>query len=104
MEYSFVELREKEVVSILSGKRLGHICDVVFDFSSGRVLGIVVPGEKKLFRKTDDMFIALSYIERIGDDCVLVRVETEEKHDKKTIVEQSGQESYAPYARKLPKI
>lgn len=103
MEFSFLELRDKEVVSILSGKRLGHVCDLVFEYGSGRVLGLVVPGEKKFLRKVDDVFIPLTLVERIGDDCVLVRLETEEKPLKASEAQVST-ENYAVYARRLPKI
>ena len=52
MELSFEELREKEVINIYNGKKLGHIIDLVFDISIGKMLGIVVPGDKKLFKKS----------------------------------------------------
>ena len=46
MEATFLELRCKEVVNILDGRRLGHIIDMVFELGSARVLGFIVPGEK----------------------------------------------------------
>ena len=46
METSFCELKAKEVVNIVDGKRLGHITDLVFETHCGKILGLVVPGEK----------------------------------------------------------
>ena len=42
MESSFLELRCKEVVNVLDGRKLGHIVDIVFDLATARVLGILV--------------------------------------------------------------
>ena len=40
----YTKLRQMEVVNILDGARLGYLCDLVIDMSSGKVCGIVVPG------------------------------------------------------------
>ena len=44
MEVSFLDLREKEIVNVYTGSKLGRISDVVFNSSNGRVLGVLVPG------------------------------------------------------------
>jgi YlmC/YmxH family sporulation protein len=72
MEISFADLKEKEIINVYDGKKLGRIADILFDGSSGSVQGIVVPYEKKLFRKSDDIFIPLEKIKKIGDDVILV--------------------------------
>lgn len=72
MELSFEELREKEVINIYNGKKLGHITDMIFDIAKGIVIGIIVPGDKKLFKKSEDIFISIRQIRRIGDDVILV--------------------------------
>lgn len=77
METSFLELRCKEVVNLVDGRRLGHIVDVVFDLSSGCLLGIVVPGEKSfwnVFKGGAELFISLSQIVKVGEDAVLVEL------------------------------
>lgn len=78
MEVSFLDLREKEVVNVFSGKRLGRVIDLVFDVSGGNVIGLVVPGDKKVFRKSEDIFIPLSKLKRIGSDVILVGIQTDE--------------------------
>ena len=72
MEVSYSALKNKEVVNVSDGKKLGHIIDILFDSVSGEVKGVVVPGDKRLFRKSDDVFIPLARVKKIGDDVVLV--------------------------------
>ena len=84
MELSFSELRTKEVVNTLDGRRLGKVCDVVLCYPENRWLGIVVPGENGFFRKRSELFIDLKQIVKIGEDVILVNVGTrrEEKRGK----------------------
>lgn len=75
-EYTFCELREKEVVNAIDGKRLGRIVDIAFT-CSGRVFGIVVPGSKRLIRNlsaNDAIFIPWQNICKIGADVILVEL------------------------------
>ena len=77
METSFLELRCKEVVNVVDGRRLGHVVDVVFDLSNGCLLGVVVPGERSfwnVFKTGAELFIALSQIVKVGEDAVLVEL------------------------------
>ena len=41
---SLSELRTKDVVNTLDGKRLGKVMDIEFDECSGHVEALVVPG------------------------------------------------------------
>lgn len=69
-------MREKEVVNIVDGKKLGRILDMVFT-NSGDVLGIVVPGEKRIFKNIaggDSLFIPWKCIIKIGEDTILVEL------------------------------
>lgn len=79
MESSFLELRCKEVVNIVDGRKLGHIIDVVFDLSTCSLLGIVVPGEKAfwlVFKTNAELFIPVHQIRKIGEDTILVELFT----------------------------
>lgn len=78
MESSFLELRCKEVVNVLDGRKLGHIVDIVFDLATARVLGILVPGEKtgwNVFKAANQLFIPFGCIVKIGEDAILVEVQ-----------------------------
>ena len=75
MDISYNELKNKEIINLFDGKKLGHVVDVLFDSINGRVSGIVVPGERKIFRKNEEIFIPLEKVRKIGDDVVLIRYE-----------------------------
>ena len=74
MEISYNQLKVKDIINIYDGKKLGRVVDVCFDSLSGGVLGIVVPGEKKILRRTDDLFIPIENIKKIGEDVILVKL------------------------------
>ena len=76
MEMSFNELRNKEIVNLTDGAKMGRMVDIVFNSESGRVLGVMLPGEKRLFKKSEDIFIPLEKIRRIGNDVILIRFES----------------------------
>lgn len=100
-EITFCQMREKEIVNLYDGKRLGRVLDLVFDSSTNAVLGIVVPAIKKMFsRKTDDIFIPLGLIEKIGDDVILVRLEPlGQINEPKKLQEERG--VYSQYQREI---
>ena len=75
-ELTFCELREKEIVNLSDGKRLGRIVDLALS-CNGRVLGLVAPGDKgglKRFTGKDAIFIPWQNITKIGDDVILVNL------------------------------
>ena len=77
METSFCELKGKEVINVVDGRRLGKIIDIVFDTQYGRVLGIVVPSYNKsfnIFKQSDDIFIPFNCICKFGEDTILVQI------------------------------
>ncbi|MBP3344825.1 MAG: YlmC/YmxH family sporulation protein [Clostridia bacterium] len=77
METTFLELRCKEVVNVIDGRRLGHINDLVFDLGSARVLGFILPGEKtgwNIFKSCEQLFVPYGCIVRIGEDTILIEL------------------------------
>ena len=69
------DLRNKEVINLKDGCRLGFVCDVIVDTCCGKVLAIIVPGRCGFFGffgRDDDIEIAWENIERIGEDLILV--------------------------------
>lgn len=71
MELSFSDLRAKEVVNTQDGKKLGKVCDLVFCYPENKIVGLVVPAGRGVFKR-DDRFIAMKNIVRIGEDVILV--------------------------------
>jgi len=69
------ELREREVVNVLDGKRLGLASDLEVEAETGRIKAIIVPGPGKflwLFGKSEDFVIPWERIKKIGVDVILV--------------------------------
>ncbi len=75
MEISYTELRAKEVVNVNSGVRMGKIIDMIIDSNGKNVLGVVVPGVRKIFRASEDIFIPWCNINKIGADVILVSLD-----------------------------
>jgi YlmC/YmxH family sporulation protein len=72
------DFRQKEVINIRDGRRLGMIIDMEFDLAAGRILSIVVPGPSRflgIFRGGQDFVIPWDRIKKIGDDVILVEVD-----------------------------
>ena len=77
MESSFIELRCKEVINVLDGRRLGHIVDIVFDLDCARVLGFMLPEEKtgwNIFKNSSQLFLPYGCIIKIGEETILVEL------------------------------
>ena len=53
------DLRNRDVVNILDGKKLGNIIDIDLDLDNGRVLALVLPGRVKgfLFTKREEVVV-----------------------------------------------
>ena len=69
--------KQKEVINLNDGKRIGYVQDVEADFESGEITAIVVPGTSKLFSVggKNDIIIPWNKIKRIGEDIILVDLE-----------------------------
>ena len=69
------QMREKEVINIRDGSRLGFIYDFEIDLDKGVVNSIVLPGQGRilgLFGRSNDLIIDWKNIIRIGQDIILV--------------------------------
>lgn len=72
-------LKDREVINVCDGRRLGCVCDAQFELCSGRLTALIVPGECNFLgiSKGDDILIPWHCIERIGDDIILVKCDGE---------------------------
>ena len=70
------DLRDKEVINICDGRRLGYVMDVEINLCNGNLTSLIVPGECNIlgFGKSNDIVIPWENIERIGEDTILVRL------------------------------
>ncbi len=72
---NLADLREKEIINIHSGERMGYIYDFELDLDLGTITGIVISGGSKmlsLFGKTSDIIIPWNNISKVGTDIILV--------------------------------
>lgn len=73
------DMRNKEVVNVKDGTKLGYIDDVEFDTVTAEMTGLVVYGKARffgLFGREEDIVITWQDIEVIGEDTVLVSFDT----------------------------
>ncbi len=87
--YSLLNVSEKDVVTIKTGKKLGKIDDLRFDPVSARIHSFVVFGRPKffgLFGRDPDISIKYEEVVKFGTDVILVNCEPSEttRSDKST--------------------
>ena len=73
------DLKNKSVVNIKNGVNLGFVDDISFDTYSSQVLSLVIYGRKRffgIFGREEDILIPWDNIKIIGDDVVLVNIES----------------------------
>ena len=77
--YSVNSLKDKEVINICDGKRLGYINDVEINICSGCVVAIVVLFDLRVFGfgKCEELVVPWEKINCFGSDAVLVNIGTE---------------------------
>lgn len=74
------EMKQKEVINIGNGSRIGIIYDFKVDLENGVVTGIVIPGPGKIlgvFGKDNDLVVDWNDIVCIGTDIILIDIDEE---------------------------
>lgn len=72
---SLSDLKNKEVINLKNGAKLGFVDDVEIDTDQAKVLALVVFGRPRffgLFGRDDDIIIKCAEIDLIGEDAILV--------------------------------
>ena len=78
MVYSFSALKNKEVVDVKTGVKIGYVDDVELDGETGKIVSMIIYGRSRAFGlmgRDEDIIVKCSDIELIGEDTVLVRFE-----------------------------
>ncbi len=76
--FKISDLRNKDIVNLADGRKLGPVRDIEVDMDQGRVTAIVMPGGSKffgIFVKNEENIIPWQKIKKIGVDVVLVDAE-----------------------------
>ena len=74
MDCCLNDLKNKEVINIVSGKRLGYVSDIEVDTLDARLLYLILPGEGGIFSRSPDIKIPWACIEHIGEDLIIVKL------------------------------
>lgn len=77
--YKLSDLRDRDVINICDGRRLGVIIDIDVDPDTGRIVSLICPGGGKLFGffgSGKDHVIPWEKVVRIGPDVILVDVKS----------------------------
>lgn len=70
---TFSEMKRKEVINVCDGRRMGCVCDIIFETGSCRLEAIVVPGPFKWVQwKPKNIIIPWQKIRKMGEDVILV--------------------------------
>ena len=73
-----LDFKDKEVINVYDGKRLGFVQDVCADLDTGKITSIIVPGGTNrlmnLFSNSNDIIIPWEQIKCIGEDLILVEI------------------------------
>lgn len=70
------DFRNKEVINVTDGKRLGFVSDVDINFEKGTIDAIIVPGPSGILNffsgGMNDYIIPWNHIKTVGEDIILV--------------------------------
>jgi len=73
------DLRNKDIINAIDGKKLGYIKDIEMDLHEGKIRALILPGNRSflgLFGKNDDIIVDWTQIQKIGVDVILVEIHT----------------------------
>ncbi|MGB9813145.1 MAG: YlmC/YmxH family sporulation protein [Thermovenabulum sp.] len=69
------DLRQKEVINVCDGKKMGFIVDIDIDTDVGKIKSLILPAISKgfnIFLRSDDIEIPWEKVKKIGQDVILV--------------------------------
>ncbi len=75
MKCTLAELRNKEIINIKNGARMGYVDDVEFDTDDAMIKSFIIYGRTRFFGllgREDDIILTCDDIEIIGVDTVLI--------------------------------
>jgi len=78
------ELTEKEIINVVDGSKLGMINDIEIDLENAKIKAIIMPkagGIMSLFTKYNNVVIDWEDIVRIGNEVILVNIDSQKYKD-----------------------
>lgn len=92
MKCTLAELRNKEIINIKNGARMGYVDDVEFDTDDSMIKSFIVYGRSRffgLFGREDDIILTCDDIEIIGVDTVLISADEAKLAKRRTLQPKS---------------
>ena len=92
MKCTLAELRNKEIINIKNGARMGFVDDVEFDTDDSMIKSFIVYGRSRffgLFGREDDIILTCDDIEIIGVDTVLISADEAKLTKRRTLQSKS---------------
>jgi len=84
------DLRAREIINMVDGRRLGLIKDIEIDLEEGKITAIILPGAGGgrflgILGKEEEIVVPWDKIRKIGTDVILVEVNnfTDPRHEFK---------------------
>ncbi len=74
--FNTCDLREKEVINMCDGAKLGCPTDFEFNVCDGKITALIIAGQGGFlgFGQSEDLIIPWCKIECIGEDAILVKL------------------------------
>lgn len=74
------ELEKLDVINLCTGERLGYICDIELSVDMGNIISFTVSSGNDIFffQKKEEYTIPWKKIECVGEDTVLVKIQSSE--------------------------
>lgn len=69
------DFRQKEVINMSDGRRIGFVADVEIDLENGRIDSLIIPGSGRLFGligRDNEFVIPWDKVKKVGEDIILV--------------------------------
>lgn len=88
MKCTLAELRNKEIINVKNGARMGYVDDVEFDTDDSMIKSFIVYGRSRffgIFGREDDIILTCDDIEIIGVDTVLISADEAKLAKRRTL-------------------
>lgn len=82
MNYTFKQLKKKNVINLANGKQLGKVIDVTVNYPNNCFINLIVSNCSGLF-SDNNIVIDVCSISKIGEDAILVNYNEKQFCDKK---------------------
>lgn len=97
------DLRMREVINVVDGRRLGPIKDIDIDVEEGKIISVILPGHQQrfmnFFGREEEIVVPWEKIVKIGIDVILVNLSFNESRNESRPGELPGGTSGNPGER-----